>query len=135
MRRPVRTGSTHQYLFARVYNAIVLSIVLRSGAPCFLAELLGAKSTSHAVILIKHWQALLSHKKCTRDHLRKSKIPKLSGGTCPHTPLAGAIRARGSQINLSRMASAVPVLKLPSLATRLSILVRGFWVTFFKRVI
>ena len=43
MPAPVLKGSTHQYLFAQVYNAIVL----QGGAPCFLAELLGANSTSH----------------------------------------------------------------------------------------
>ena len=43
MRTPVLKGSTHQYLFAQVYNAIVL----QSGAPGFFAELLGANSTSH----------------------------------------------------------------------------------------
>ena len=38
-------------------------------------------------------------KKCIRNHLRKSKIQKCSGGAYPQTPLSGALRAR-AQYNL-----------------------------------
>ena len=48
------------------------------------------------VILVRHWQALFSFKKCIKDHLRKSKNPKIFWGSIP--PDVGALRTctRGS---------------------------------------
>ena len=108
-------------LFARANK-----LILCSNAPCFLAEPFGAKSTSHGdnlgppvrtiCIVVKHWRALLSHKKCIRNHLRKSKIPKIFWGGMPSDPPSWRA-SRVWEPDQPRMASVGPVLKLPLLQT------------------
>ena len=51
------------------------------------------------VILVRHWQALFSFKKCIKGHLRKSKNPKIFWGAYPQM-LARFAHARGGQIKL-----------------------------------
>ena len=74
------------------------------------------QSALYIYIVVKHWRALLSHKKCIRNHLRKSKIPKIFWGGMPPDPPS----SRASRVwepGQPRMASAGPILKLPSLQT------------------
>ena len=97
----------HQSIF------VCYAIVLQSCAPCFLAELLGAKSTSHcdhqgppvSTVLQLFWLSIGSHfcsiKGASETISERLKFQNFLGElSMPPGPLAGALCPRGSQINL-----------------------------------